>query len=73
MSASGGKKAILAALIANLGIAIAKFIGFLITGSSSLLAEAGHSVADTTNQGLLLLGGKQSKKPQDEEIGRAHV
>lgn len=61
-----GKKAIIAALFANLGIAIAKFIGFLITGSASLLAEAGHSVADTTNQGLLLLGGRQAKKSQDE-------
>ena len=61
-----GTRAIVAALFANLGIAVAKFIGFLITGSASLLAEAGHSVADTTNQGLLLLGGKQSKKPQDE-------
>lgn len=61
-----GTKAILAALIANLGIAVAKFAGFLITGSSSLLAEAGHSLADTTNQGLLLLGGKQAKKDEDE-------
>ena len=61
-----GTKAILAALFANLGIAIAKFVGFLLTGSASLLAEAGHSVADTTNQGLLLLGGRQAKKPQDE-------
>lgn len=62
-----GTRAILAALIANLGIAIAKFVGFLITGSASMLAEAGHSVADTTNQGLLLLGGRQAKKPEDEE------
>lgn len=62
----GGNKAILAALSANLGIAVAKFVGFLITGSASLLAEATHSLADTTNQGLLLLGGKQAKKPQDE-------
>jgi cation diffusion facilitator family transporter len=62
-----GTRAIIAALIANLGIAIAKFIGFLITGSSSLLAEAGHSLADTTNQGLLLLGGKQAKKDEDED------
>ncbi len=61
-----GKKAILAALLANLGIAIAKFVGFLLTGSASLLAEAGHSVADTTNQGLLLLGGRQARKSQDE-------
>jgi cation diffusion facilitator family transporter len=62
-----GTKAILAALFANLGIALAKFIGFLITGSASLLAEAVHSLADTTNQGLLLLGGKQAKKDQTEQ------
>lgn len=60
--ASGSTKAIVAALIANLGIAIAKFVGFAATGSSSMLAEAIHSVADTTNQGLLLLGGRQSLK-----------
>ena len=57
MSAGGGTRAIVAALLANLGIAIAKFVGFLITGASSMLAEAVHSVADTSNQGLLLLGG----------------
>jgi cation diffusion facilitator family transporter len=62
-----GSKAILAALFANLGIAIAKFIGFLLTRSSSLLAEAGHSLADTTNQALLLLGGKQARKDEDED------
>ena len=61
-----GKRAILAALVANLGIAVAKFVGFLITGSASLLAEAGHSVADTTNQGLLLVGGRQARRPEDE-------
>jgi cation diffusion facilitator family transporter len=61
-----GTKAIIAALVANLGIAIAKFIGFLLTGSASLLAEAGHSVADTTNQALLLLGGKQAKKAETD-------
>ena len=65
-SGAHGTKAIVAALFANLGIAVAKFVGFLITGSASLLAEAAHSVADTTNQGLLLLGGRQAKKPQDE-------
>jgi cation diffusion facilitator family transporter len=68
MSAHGesGKRAILAALGANLGIAIAKFIGFLITGAASMLAEAVHSLADTTNQGLLLLGNKQSQKDEDD-------
>jgi cation diffusion facilitator family transporter len=54
--------AILAAFIANMGIAITKFIGFLITGSSSLLAEAIHSVADSSNQGLLFWGGKAAQK-----------
>lgn len=65
MSASGGGKAIIAALLANLGIALAKFIGFLISGSSSMLAESVHSLADTGNQGLLLLGGRQSRKRAD--------
>ena len=53
----GSKRAIAAAFLANLGIAIAKFVGFLITGASSMLAESIHSVADTANQGLLFLGG----------------
>lgn len=60
MSAGGSTKAILAALFANAGIAVAKFVGFLVTGSSSMLAESVHSVADTSNQGLLLLGQKTS-------------
>ena len=63
----GSKKAILAAFLANLGIAIAKFIGFLITGASSMLAESIHSLADTTNQGLLVLGGKQASRPATPE------
>lgn len=58
-------KAIVAALLANLGIAVAKFVGFLLTRSSSLLAEAGHSMADTTNQFLLLIGGRQAKRDED--------
>ena len=61
----GSRKAIIAAFFANLGIAIAKFIGFLITGSAGLLAEAAHSVADTGNQGLLMLGGRRGKRPAD--------
>lgn len=58
----GSRKAIIAAFLANLGIAIAKFVGFLITASASLLAEAAHSLADTGNQALLLLGGNRSKR-----------
>ncbi len=64
----GSRKAIIAAFFANLGIAIAKFVGFLITGSAGLLAEAGHSIADTGNQGLLMFGGKRGKRAAD----RAH-
>jgi cation diffusion facilitator family transporter len=67
VSASGGKKAIVAALLANLGIAISKFVAFLITGSSSMLAESVHSVADTGNQGLLLLGDKRAKREADAD------
>ena len=67
MSAEGGTKAILAALFANAGIAVAKFIGFLVTGSSSMIAEAVHSVADTSNQGLLLVGMRSSKREASAE------
>jgi len=67
MSASGGGKAIIAALLANLGIAITKFIAFLFSGSSSMLAESVHSLADTGNQGLLLLGGRRARKAADRE------
>jgi cation diffusion facilitator family transporter len=67
MSASGGKKAIVAALGANLAIAAAKFVGFLITRSSSMLAEAFHSVADSGNQALLLVGGKRAQREATEE------
>ncbi|TDB75812.1 cation diffusion facilitator family transporter [Micromonospora sp. KC723] len=62
MSANGGTKAIVAALLANVGIAVTKFVAFLLTGSSSMLAESIHSVADSGNQGLLLLGGKRARR-----------
>lgn len=63
----GSKKAILAAFLANLGIAIAKFVGFLITRSAGLLAESIHSLADTGNQGLLMLGSKRAQRKPDAE------
>ncbi|HZQ30781.1 MAG TPA: cation diffusion facilitator family transporter [Mycobacterium sp.] len=66
MSSAGSTRAIIAALAANAGIAVAKFVGFLITGSSSMLAESVHSVADTSNQGLLLLGQRQARKEADQ-------
>ncbi|GAB3459066.1 cation diffusion facilitator family transporter [Actinophytocola sediminis] len=54
-------------MFANAGIAVAKFVGFLITGSSSMLAESVHSVADTSNQGLLLLGQKTARRAATRE------
>lgn len=62
----GSKKAIVAAFIANLGIAIAKFVGFILTQSAGLLAESVHSLADTGNQALLLFGSKRSAKAADD-------
>jgi len=63
----GSRKAILAAFFANLGISIAKFVGFILTSSAGLLAEAGHSLADTGNQALLLLGGKRARREADTD------
>jgi len=63
----GSRKAILAALFANLGLAIAKFVSFLFTGASSMLAESVHSVADTANQGLLILGGHRARREPTRE------
>ncbi|MFI6073738.1 cation diffusion facilitator family transporter [Actinoplanes sp. NPDC051343] len=67
MSTEGGTKAIIAALSANLGIAVTKFVAAGLTGSSSMLAEAIHSVADSGNQLLLLVGGRQSRKKATPE------
>lgn len=67
MSTEGGTKAVIAALMANTGIAISKFVAFAITGSTSMLSEAIHSVADSLNQVLLLIGGKRSRRVADEK------
>ena len=65
MSTEGGMKAVFAALLANLGIAVAKFVAFFFTGSSSMLSEAIHSLADSGNQVLLIIGNRRSKKKSD--------
>jgi cation diffusion facilitator family transporter len=66
VSSSGSRRAVFAALLANLGIAVAKFIAFGVTGAASLLAEAIHSVADTGNQGLLMVGDRRAQRKADE-------
>lgn len=66
MAAGGGNRAIITALGANIGIAVAKFGGYVLTGSSSMLAEAVHSVADSSNQALLLLGQRSATRKASE-------
>ena len=75
MSTEGGTKAVIAALGANLGIAVSKFVAFGLTGSSSMLSEAVHSVADSGNQVLLLAGGRRSRKAasQRHQFGYGRV
>jgi len=67
MAVEGGTRAIVAALAANVGIAVTKFIAFVLTGSSSMLAESVHSLADSGNQVLLLVGGKRSRREATPE------
>ena len=68
VATGGSKRAILAALFANLGIAIAKFVAFVLTSSAAMLAESIHSVADTSNQALLLWGGRAARRPASTEF-----
>lgn len=76
MSAQGKTGAIWASFAANIGIAASKFIAFLLTGASSMLAEAVHSVVDSSNQVLLLIGGRRSRRKPTQAhpfgYGRAH-
>lgn len=67
MSSGGSTKAVLAALAANIGIAVAKLFGFVITRSGSMLAEAAHSLADSGNQALLLVGGRRATRAADPD------
>ena len=67
MSTSEGSRAVIAALLANLGIAVSKFVAFFFTGSSSMLSESMHSIADSGNQVLLLVGRKRARRRATEE------
>jgi cation diffusion facilitator family transporter len=66
MSTASGSKAIVAALAANIGIAATKFVAAAVSGSASMFAEAIHSVADSGNQVLLIIGGRKSRKEASE-------
>ena len=68
----GSRRAIIAALLANLGIAVSKVVAFAITRSTSMLAEAIHSFADTGNQALLILGGRRARRAPDAEHPFGH-
>jgi cation diffusion facilitator family transporter len=67
-----GTRAVIAALLANLGIAVAKLVGFALTGSSSMLAEAFHSVADSGNQATLIVGGRVAERAPDRQHPFGH-
>lgn len=72
VSTEGSNRAIIAALLANVGIAITKFIAWAFSGSSSMLAEGVHSLADSGNQLLLLVGGRKAKRAADREHPFGH-
>ena len=67
MSGTGGTRAVVAALLANLGIAAAKFVAAAVTGSTAMVAEGVHSLADSGNQVLLLVGGRRARRAPDDE------
>jgi cation diffusion facilitator family transporter len=67
VSGTGGTRAVVAALLANLGIAVAKFVAAAVTGSTAMVAEGVHSLADSANQVLLLVGGRRAQRAPDEE------
>jgi len=67
VATEGSVRAVVTAMFANLGIAVTKFVAFLLTASSSMLAESVHSLADTSNQALLLLGGNRAKRAATPE------
>ncbi len=67
MSTEGGTRAVVAAMAANFFIALTKFAAWALTGASSMLAEAVHSIADTSNQILLLVGGRRARREATEE------
>jgi cation diffusion facilitator family transporter len=67
VATEGSTRAVITAMFANLGIAVTKFVAFLLTASSSMLAESIHSLADTSNQALLLIGGKRAKRQATPE------
>ena len=70
--ASGSTTAVYASIVGNLAIAIAKFVAAGVTGSSAMLSEGIHSLVDTGNGGLLLLGIRRSKKPPDAQHPFGH-